>query len=234
MRSRGASTPFRVSSPRGFPLRLRSQAESVSADKDGVTVMLTDGERLQGRDLVLAMALEQSVPFLRMLEPVEAVRGALAVLDLFVSLPCLTLVAGYGADVPMPDWDICYPEDEPALLLVGNESSKRPRAGSGILVLQASASWSRKRLERPKEEWNRELLDAAARRLGRWAASPAWTHPHRWRYSRLDRANELAGPMELKIGSSRIGVIGDLFSPGGGIQAAWMSGDRLGARLLRQ
>jgi renalase len=217
----------------GLPIRLRAQAESVSAGPDGVTVMLADGERLQSRDLVLAMALEQSVPFLRMLEPVEVVRGALAVLDLFMSLPCLTLVAGYAADVPMPDWDICYPEDDTALLLVGNESSKRPRSGTGIIVLQASASWSRKRLERPKEEWSRELLDATARRLGPWAASPTWTHPHRWRYSRLDRANELAGPMELKIGPSRIGVVGDLFSPGGGIQAAWISGDRLGARLLQ-
>jgi renalase len=218
----------------GLPVRLRAQAASLSVGKDGVTLTLADGERLQGRDLVLAMALEQSVPFLRLLEPAEGIRGVLGVLDLFVSLPCLTLVAGYDPGVLMPGWDICFPEDEPALLLVGNESSKRPHADSRVLVLQGSANWSRKRLDRVKEEWSRELLDIAARRIGAWAASPRLTHPHRWKYSRLDRANELVEPMDLRIGVSRVGIVGDLFSPGGGIQAAWLSGDRLGARLLQE
>ncbi|MGA2642172.1 MAG: FAD-dependent oxidoreductase, partial [Spirochaetia bacterium] len=75
------------------------------------------------------------------------------------------------------------------------------------------------------------LLDIVSRRLGSWAGVPAWTHLHRWRYSRLDRANELAGPLELRNGVSRVGLAGDLFSPGGGLQAAWESGDRLGSRL---
>ena len=218
----------------GLPIRLRAQAASVVVGKDGVMLTLADGERLQARDLVLAMALEQSVLFLRMLEPAGGIRGALGMLDLFVSLPCLTVIAGYDPGVPMPGWDICFPEDEPALLLIGNESSKNPRVDSRVLVLQASASWSKKRLDQQKEEWGRELLDIAARRIGAWAASPRWTHLHRWKYSRLDRANELAGPMDLRIGASRVGIVGDLFSPGGGIQAAWLSGDRLGARLLQQ
>lgn len=218
----------------GVPVRLHAQAVSVSVGKDGATVTLADGERLQARDLVLAMALEQSVPFVRMLEPAQGVRGVLGVLEMFVSVPCLTVIAGYEPGVPMPEWDICYPEDEPALLLIGNESRKRPGADSRVLVLQASASWSRKRLEKQKEEWGRELLDIGARRLGPWASTPRWTHPHQWKYSRLDRANELSGPVELRIGPSRIGLAGDLFSPGGGMQAAWLSGDRLGALLLRQ
>jgi renalase len=218
----------------GLAIRLRALAASTIVGKDGVTVTLADGERLQTRDLVFAMALEQSVPFLRMLEPAEGIRGALGVLDMFVSLPCLTVIAGYDRGVALPGWDICFPEDEPALLLIGNESSKRPHADSRVLALQASASWSRKRLERQKEEWSRELLDIASRRLGSWAASPTWMHVHRWKYSRLDRANELAGPIELRIERSRIGIVGDLFSPGGGIQAAWLSGDRLGARLARE
>ena len=217
----------------GLAVRLHAQAVSIALGKDGVMVSMTDGERLLARDLVLAMALEQSVPFVRMLEPAESVRGVLGVLEMFVSLPCLTVIAGYDRGVSMPAWDICYPEDEPALLLIGNESCKRPHADSRVLVLQASASWSRKRLEKQKEEWSRELLDIAARRLGPWAASPRWTHPHKWKYSRLDRANELAGPLDLRIGLSRVGIAGDLFSPGGGIQAAWLSGDRLGARFIQ-
>jgi renalase len=217
----------------GLPVRLRAQAVSAAVGKNGAAVTLADGERLEARDLVLAMALEQSVPFLRMLPPADGVRGALGVVDMFASLPCLTVIAGFDPGVAMPDWDICYPEDEPALLLIGNESSKRPRADSRVIVLQASASWSRKRLEQQKEEWSKELLGVAARRLGGWAASPKWTHLHRWRYSRLDRANELAGPIDLRIERSRVGIVGDLFSPGGGMQAAWLSGDRLGARMAQ-
>jgi predicted NAD/FAD-dependent oxidoreductase len=217
----------------GLSISLRAQAASIGTERDGVVVTLSNGERLPARDLVLAMALEQSVPFVRMLEPADGARSALGVLEMFASIPCLTLIAGYDPAVPTPDWDVRYPEDEPALLLISNESSKRPGARGRVLVFQASASWSMKRRERPKEEWGRELLEIASRRLGTWAAAPSWTHPHRWRYSRLDRANELAGPLELRIGVSRVGLAGDLFSPGGGLQAAWLSGERLGTMLTR-
>jgi renalase len=220
----------------GLAIRLRAQASSVGVEKDGVVVTLEGGEKLQSRDLVLAMALEQTGPFVRQLGQADGARsaaGALGMLEMFASLPCLAVVAGYENSAPSPEWDICYPEDEPALLLLSNESSKRTGSSSPVLLIQASASWSVKRLDRPKEQWGRELIEIAARRLGAWAASPAWTHPHRWRYSRLDRANELTGPLELRIGASRIGIAGDLFSPGGGLQAAWLSGDRLGSRLAQ-
>ena len=77
------------------------------------------------------------------------------------------------------------------------------------------------------------MLEAAARRLGAWAAVPLWTPPQRWKYSRVDRANELAAPLLLSVGEPRVGIVGDLFSPGGGLQAAWQAGDRLGVQLLR-
>jgi hypothetical protein len=218
----------------GLPIRLRALAVSVGATKDGMVVTLADGEMLRTRDLVLAMALEQSVPFLRNLRPASGVDSALGVMEMFASIPCLTLIAGYDPGVPRLDWDICYPEDEPALLLMSNESSKRTQAPFPVVVFQASARWSMERLAQPKEEWGRELLDVASRRIGSWAGAPAWTHLHRWRYSRLDRSNELAAPLELRFGAFRVGVVGDLFSPGGGLQAAWLSGDRLGSRLARK
>jgi renalase len=215
----------------GLLIRLGSLVTSVAVEHDGISLALASGEKLQARILVFAMALEQSVPFLRMLEPAERMRGIQGVLEMFASTPCLTVIAGYDASAPMPAWDIAYPEDQPALLLVSNESSKRPGGLGRVLVFQASARWSRERLEKPKEEWNRELLEISARYLGSWAGVPRWTHPHRWKYSRLDKANELVGPVDMEIGRSRIGIAGDLFSPGGGLQAAWLSGDRLGGKL---
>jgi hypothetical protein len=150
---------------------------------------------------------------------------------MFASSPCLAVAAGYPASVPAPAWDILYPEEEPAVLLMGHDSAKRPGARPPVLVCQGSARWSRARFDALKEEWTRELLGIVARRVGSWALQPDWVYAHRWRHSRLDRANELAAPLELRVEGSRIGVAGDLFAPGGGVQAAWLSGDGLGARL---
>ena len=216
----------------GLTVTLRCQVASLSVADGVVQVESAAGDRFQSRDLVLALALEQALPLLRMLPAGSGLDGALALLEMFTSSPCLTVAAGYsGGTGHAPSWDILYPEDEESILLVGHDSAKRPGAGSLVLVCQGSARWSHMRFDAPKEDWTRELLGKLARRIGAWAAEPSWVHAHRWQYSRLDRANELAAPLELSVGRSRIGVAGDLFAAGGGIQAAWMSGDRLGERL---
>ena len=199
---------------------------------DGVVVALSDGERLPARHLVLAMALEQTAPFVRMLGQAEGARSALGVMEMFSSIPCLALIAGYDTGVPgsglghlLSRGRACAPPHKQRVF----KETGRP--------VHASLSSRRRRPGRhegwnsPKEEWSRELLGIVSRRLGSWSATPRWTHPHRWRYGRLDRANELVGPLELRVGASLIGIAGDLFSPGGGLQAAWLSGERLGLRL---
>jgi renalase len=217
----------------GLPLKLRTQVASIQSIKGGMRVVSTTGEKREARDIVLAMALEQTVPFVTSLPESQGREGILALLRLFISLPCLTVIAGYPPGAARLDFDIQYPEEDHALMLVSNESSKRPESAQIIMTFQAAPRWSREHMDAPKDQWAKELLAAAARRLGPWAASPEWTHIHRWKYSRLDRANELAGPLELKVGDSRIGIAGDLFSPGGGVQAAWLSGGKLAERFAR-
>lgn len=215
----------------GLPIRLNTQVAAIAADADGVTATSADGQQFCGRDLVLALALEQTLGFLPMLPPGAGLAGATAMLGLFASVPCLTVAAIYSRGSDAPAWDVCFPEEGDALLAISNESSKRPEGGRCLLVLQGQPRWSRERLEQPSETWSAELLGHGARLLGRWAASPEQVHPHRWRYARLDKANELANPLVFRVGASRVGVAGDLFAAGGGVQAAWMSGDRLGAML---
>ncbi len=230
---RGGINAFPRALAAGLSVRLRTQVAAIGRTRGGMHVTSTTGERLEGRDLVLAMALEQTMPFVAALDEAEGRDGIMALLRLFVSLPCLAVIAGYPRGAPVPDFDIQYPEDDHALMLLSNESSKRPGSDTVVMTLQATPKWSRERMETPKDEWARELLAAAGRRLGAWAESPEWMHVHRWRYSRLDRANELAGPLEMKVGDSRVGIAGDLFSPGGGIQAAWLSGRKLAERFAR-
>jgi hypothetical protein len=64
------------------------------------------------------MALEQTEPFLRQLGQGEGAGNAAGVssatavvgmLEMFASIPCLAVIAGYEPSAPMPDWDICYP-----------------------------------------------------------------------------------------------------------------------------
>jgi predicted NAD/FAD-dependent oxidoreductase len=80
-----------------------------------------------------------------------------------------------------------------------------------------------------------QLLAEAASRLGPWAASPRFTWPHRWRLARVERGTELRQPLRLTLsGGQRLGVAGEVFAPGGGVQAAWLSGMRLAERLLKE
>ena len=68
-----------------------------------------------------------------------------------------------------------------------------------------------------------------------WILKPLWTSSHRWRYARVDRGNELARPVLTRFSEGpRLGLAGDVFSPGGGVQAAWLSGSALAQRILNE
>ncbi len=55
-----------------------------------------------------------------------------------------------------------------------------------------------------------------------------------WRYARTDPGSELGAPILAAAGGgARIGFAGEVFGPGGGIEAAWLSGRRL-ARLVME
>ena len=212
----------------GLRIQLNCRVQTVSWDGGLFSVTDGAGGQWQSRDLVLALALEQALPFLRQLAPGEGIPQALALLGMFHTVPCLTVIAGYPAGTRMPEWDVQYPEAEESLLLVSNESGKRD---AKVLVVQAAPRWSRVHLEDDPDAWSDALLASAARVTGAWVTAPEWRHTHRWRFARLDRANELAAPLVLSRNQGRLGVCGDLFSPGGGVQAAWRSGRELAERL---
>jgi hypothetical protein len=95
--------------------------------------------------------------------------------------------------------------------------------------------WSRKRLEDPPGRWTGEILEEASRLVGDWAARPAWSQSHRWRYARADMGSELSAPPVLTFpGGARLALAGEVFSPGGGVEAAWTSGRRVAKRLLEE
>jgi predicted NAD/FAD-dependent oxidoreductase len=139
----------------------------------------------------------------------------------------------YPQGTPPPAWEVCYPQDSTVLQLMSHDSSKRKGAGAVALVLQARAAWSRAHLE--DAAWPELLLAEAARLLGPWAGTPRARHAHRWTWARNDRSAELAAPMLFALpGGGRLGLCGDRFAPGGGVEAAWRSGRALAARIISQ
>jgi hypothetical protein len=160
-----------------------------------------------------------------------AVRRLLSTLG---TVPSLTLLAGYLPRSGAPEWDVAYPEDSEILQLVSHDSAKRPDSDATALVMQARPAWSRRNGDQPVESWSAAILAETERLLGRWAGAPSWTQSHHWRYARLDAGAELAAPIVLPLGGgARLGLAGEVFSPGGGVQGAFVSGRRLAHRLSR-
>ena len=158
-----------------------------------------------------------------------------ALLAMFFSVPSLTVVAGYPVGAHEPAWDLLYPDPSEALQLIAHDSAKRRDPRFLTLVCQARPRWSRARLDQPMVDWSPELIEAAGAALGPWALKPLWTFPHRWRHARVDRSCELARPVRVTLAQGQgLGLAGDVFAPGGGLQAAWLSGARLAGSMLEE
>jgi predicted NAD/FAD-dependent oxidoreductase len=215
----------------GLALRTGARVERLDLSGPSPGVVLEGGDVVRARHVVLALAAEQ---VLRLLDgtddlprPVASVR---ALLDSGASEPSLSICAAYPGGTAPPAWDAWFPEGSRVLQYLGHESSKRFEPPFLGLVLQAQAAWSRAHLDDP--EWPVALLSEAARLAGDWAARPVATHAHRWRFARTDLASELSGPVLVRLPSGgSLGICGDRFAPGGGVEAAWISGRELGRRL---
>lgn len=219
----------------GLKVRLQTQVTRIVPDGDGFALEVEAGETLRCRDLVLAMALEQALRLLETLPGGSEVASLQALLGLFASVPSLTLLAAYPGDEAAPGWDILYPEHSASLQLIAQDSRKRERPPFLTLVIQARPQWSKERLQQPEEVWSAELLAQAVTEVGDWVTRPLWTRAHRWCHARVDRGNELSRPVLTAFPhGGRLGLAGDVFSPGGGVQAAWLSGAALAHRFLNE
>jgi predicted NAD/FAD-dependent oxidoreductase len=216
----------------GLDVRLEAEVLGVEAAGAAVRVRTVRGEPLEAGTVVLALAAEQAGALLAGVPDAPPdLASARALLHLSRSQPCLSLLALYPAEAPPPAWQVCYPEDSRVLQLLSHDSSKRRPPARLAMVYQAHPAWSRAHLE--DAAWPEAVLAEAGRLLGPWAVRPATSHAHRWRHARNDRSAELAGPMLLSLpGGGRIGLCGDRFAPGGGVEAAWRSGRMLAGRIL--
>jgi predicted NAD/FAD-dependent oxidoreductase len=214
----------------GLEVWLGANVIALEARPAAIAVRLESGEAVEAGTAVLAMAAEELGELLAPLSAEPEAAAARAVLGLAQSEPCLALLALYPDGVPSPEWQLCLPERSRILQAVTNESSKRRMPAAAIVYL-AHAAWSSAHADDPA--WPGALLEEAARLLGPWAAAPRLTEAHRWRHARNGLAAELAAPMLLRLREGgRLGLCGDRFGRGGGVEGAWLSGRRLAQRIM--
>jgi len=227
-------TAFPKHLARGLEVRLGTRVARLGRAGAALRLEPEAGEAIEAATAVLALAPEQAERLLGALsDPPPAVATARALLDMARSEPCLALGALYPPGSPAPPWQVSYPEDSRVLQLVSHESSKRSAGGRLALVYQAHPRWSGQHLE--DQGWPDVALAEAARLLGPWAEHPAAIHPHRWRHARTDRSGEMSAPLWFRLpGGARLGLCGDRFAPGGGAEAAWLSGVELARRILSE
>lgn len=198
---------------------------AVEAQQAGVDV------RFSARDVVLALAGPQTLGLLKAMPASPQRDGACALLAMLPSVACLTVIAVYASE-NAPHWHMLYPESSQVLQLIAHDSSKRVSPKHTVLVLQARPAWSQTHLHDAPDDWAAEILREAARVVGPWAGQPLSHQAHRWSHARVGPESELAGPLVLHVNDGcRVGLVGELFAPGGGVQAAWRSGQMLARRL---
>jgi len=218
---------------RGLDVRLNARVTGIAAGDGSVRLTLADSSSIDAEAVVLALPAEDILDFVAMFrDQVQELLAASRLLEMISTFPSATVLAGYPLETPEPEWHVNYPEDSGALQLIAHDSSKRAAPRFRVFVYQALPGWTRKHLNLPAKQWSGELLEEAGRVIGPWAASPVWVQTHVWHRARVDRGNELASPILLELGGgARVGLAGEVFAPGGGVEAAWMSGRNLGRRM---
>jgi predicted NAD/FAD-dependent oxidoreductase len=227
-------TAFPKSLARGIDVRRGVRVISLAERGDALEVALERGEPVLAKSLVLALPLEQTEKLLAPLAARnETLRPIASLLAMLSTEPCLTLLAGYPLGCPEPEWDLFYPPEDSISMLVAHDSVKRREKKWQVLVYQCRSCFSRRHLENDPEAWVPLVLRDASRLLGEWAREPLWRRPHRWRYSRADSANTLARPFWIRLeNGASIGIGGEVFASGGGVEGAFLSGLRLSERIL--
>lgn len=180
------------------------------------------GEGMPGEQFdaaVLALPAEQAAPILT-LHDFELARTALFAR----SQPCWSGMFAFEAPLPHRA-DIL--RNHGILAWAARDSAKPGRTGPESWVVQATPQWSTAHLERAPGEIAPLLLAALQDATGSHVHAPVAHSVHRWRYA-LSAGTGLGCLWNEKL---LIGACGDwLLGPR--VECAWMSGQKLGKRIL--
>ena len=171
---------------------------------------------IRARTVVLAMPGPQAARLLAAHPQVAAIADQ-------IYEPSLSLLARWPARA-WPVFDRAAPEGVPEIGLLVDDGRRRGD-DAPVLVAHATAAFAAQHLADPDSAVAPML--AALRRMLDLDADPVETRIQRWTYSQ-----PAAGRDALFHLAGGIGLAGDGWSPSGGVEGAWRSGDALGAALV--
>lgn len=229
---RSGATAFPKHLARGLDVRTAARATGVQPDEAGVALTFEDGSRLVADDVVITTPPEQATELLSRWPASRELDAARLVLRLLGTTASLTAIATYPVDTPLPDFDVLHPDGDDVVLVVAHDSAKRAAPTARVMVVQATPAWSRAHLEDDPGAWGASLIASASRCVGGWMERPTSIVAHRWRYARVDPIQAARGPVLLGSARGRVVLTGEAFSPGSGVEGAFLAGRRAASRLL--
>ncbi len=171
--------------------------------------------------VVLALPSPQILPL------VESAGGGFAELAATRYAPCWTLMLGFAVPFPLQA-DSLRPEDGVVAWLARDSAKPGREPARDAFVLQATAAWSRRNLERAADAVAEDLLarfhDIAGARV-----APDFLTAHRWRYALVERAADKPCLWDAAL---RLGACGD-WCLGPRVEAAFDSGEAMADAVLR-
>jgi predicted NAD/FAD-dependent oxidoreductase len=231
----GGVSAFPKQLARGISVNLETTATHIDLYDGLLNVATESGRHYRAASVVLALPAAQAVSLLQTVQTSASneLRVAIELLAGVSMVRCLTLMARYPAETPVPEWDVCYPRESDILQLVSQDSKKRPVPAKPVFVFQCRPRWSAEHWKTPTAVWTDALLDAAKPVCGKWVTRPNRIDTQRWRYARLTGGDALTAPLLIGFRNGcRIGIAGEAMAEGGGAEAAWLAGRRMARRLL--
>jgi predicted NAD/FAD-dependent oxidoreductase len=204
----------------GQSVRFATRVLKIEAAGPAWRLALDQGDPVEVDFVVVATPAEQAGELLAPVAPDFAAHAAAV-----RSVPCWTAMLAFGEKLPVVG-DLLRGDAGDAIGLAVRNNAKPGRAGPEAWVLQATPDWSRRHLETEPEWVAREMTDVFAARIGIALPLPIARLAHRWRYA----SPVSSGPGPLIDAERRIGVCGDWLA-GTGVEAAWLSGTALAARI---
>ncbi|MFM8656222.1 MAG: NAD(P)/FAD-dependent oxidoreductase [Chthoniobacterales bacterium] len=194
----------------------QTKVVSIQAAQDGWLLTDENGRTFHSRRLIVTAPPPQGVQLLQ-----QAAPRAAELLQTFRANPCLAIAAKYlRRELP---WHGIQ-SDSAEISWIGHDTSKRPdeHHGQTVVVVHASADFSRTRYDEAEEEITRMLLSHASAIAGQDLGAPAGTFLQRWRFATIEEAASAESAMAVEAPAPLI-LAGESFA-GGKIEGAWLSG----------
>jgi len=194
----------------------QTKVVSIQAAQDGWLLADENGRTFHSRRLIVTAPPPQGAQLLR-----EAAPRAAELLQTFRADPCLAVAAKYPRRALA--WTGIQ-SDSAEISWIGHDTSKRPaeHPGQTVVVVHASADFSRTHYDEAEEEITRRLLSHASAIAGQDLGHHAGTFLQRWRYATVEEASS-AEPAAAVEAPAPLILAGESFA-GGKIEGAWLSG----------